>query len=283
MHIETLGGAIAAVEIGLHESSAGREQHARALEAIERNEQTVIGVNRFVETEPSPLTTGEDTIMTVAAKSRPSRSRGSMPGAPTRDDKAVAAALEDLRRAAKSGANIMPPSIACAKAGVTTGEWGFALRSAFGEYRAPTGVGSAARNDTTGLDDIRAEVDRVSKKLGRRLKFLVGKPGLDGHSNGAEQIAVRARDAGMDVIYEGIRLDARSDRRGGGGKTRSCRRAVDPVRLAPAAGARRGHAHEGGGPRRRAGRGRRHHPAGRRQRAESRPASPRSTRRRISN
>ncbi|MGC2121850.1 MAG: cobalamin-dependent protein, partial [Xanthobacteraceae bacterium] len=97
-------------------------------------------------------------------------------------------------------------SIACAKAGVTTGEWGFALRGAFGEYRAPTGVGRAARNDTTGLDDIRSEVDRVSKKLGRRLKFLVGKPGLDGHSNGAEQIAVRARDAGMDVVYEGIRL-----------------------------------------------------------------------------
>ena len=102
----------------------------------------------------------------------------------------------------------MPPSIACAKAGVTTGEWGFALRSAFGEYRAPTGVGTAMRNDAEGLDDIRAEVDRVSKKLGRRLKFLVGKPGLDGHSNGAEQIAARARDAGMDVVYDGIRLTA---------------------------------------------------------------------------
>src|SRR6202451_4360863 len=123
-----------------------------------------------------------------------------------RDAKAVAAALEDLRKAAKSGTNIMPASIACAKASVTTGEWGFALRSAFGEYRAPTGVGSAARNDTAGLDDIRAEVDRVSKKLGRRMKFLVGKPGLDGQSNGAEQIAVRARDSGMDVVYEGIRL-----------------------------------------------------------------------------
>ena len=123
-----------------------------------------------------------------------------------RDAKAVAASLEELRRSARGGANIMPASIACAKAGVTTGEWGFALRSAFGEYRAPTGVGSAVRNDTTGLDDIRAEVDRVSKKLGRRMKFLVGKPGLDGHSNGAEQIAVRARDAGMDVVYEGIRL-----------------------------------------------------------------------------
>jgi (2R)-ethylmalonyl-CoA mutase len=100
----------------------------------------------------------------------------------------------------------MPASIACAKAGVTTGEWGAVLRHGFGEYRAPTGVGRGMRNDSVGLDDLRGEVDRVSKKLGRRMKFLVGKPGLDGHSNGAEQIAVRARDAGMDVVYEGIRL-----------------------------------------------------------------------------
>jgi (2R)-ethylmalonyl-CoA mutase len=125
-----------------------------------------------------------------------------------RDRQAVAAALDGLRRAAQSGANIMPPSIACAKVGVTTGEWGAALRAAFGEYRAPTGVGTAMRNDAEGLDDIRAEVDRVSKKLGRRLKLLVGKPGLDGHSNGAEQIAARARDAGIDVVYDGIRLTA---------------------------------------------------------------------------
>ena len=100
----------------------------------------------------------------------------------------------------------MPASIACAKAGVTTGEWGWTLRDSFGEYRAPTGVGNAMRNDVGGLDDIRADVDRLSRKLGRRLTFLVGKPGLDGHSNGAEQIAVRARDAGMEVVYEGIRL-----------------------------------------------------------------------------
>ena len=100
----------------------------------------------------------------------------------------------------------MPASIACAKAGVTTGEWGWTLREAFGEYRAPTGVGNAMRNDVGGLDDIRADVDRVSRKLGRRMTFLVGKPGLDGHSNGAEQIAVRARDAGMQVVYQGIRL-----------------------------------------------------------------------------
>jgi (2R)-ethylmalonyl-CoA mutase len=124
----------------------------------------------------------------------------------SRDNGAVAAAMKDLKRAAIGGGNIMPASIACAKAGVTTGEWGWTLREAFGEYRAPTGVGRAMRNDVSGLDDIRADVDRVSRKLGRRLTFLVGKPGLDGHSNGAEQFAVRARDAGMQVVYEGIRL-----------------------------------------------------------------------------
>jgi (2R)-ethylmalonyl-CoA mutase len=123
-----------------------------------------------------------------------------------RDAAAVADTLKELKRAATTGANIMPASIACAKAGVTTGEWGWTLREAFGEYRAPTGVGNAMRNDVEGLDDIRADVDRVSRKLGRRLTFLVGKPGLDGHSNGAEQIAVRARDAGMQVVYQGIRL-----------------------------------------------------------------------------
>jgi (2R)-ethylmalonyl-CoA mutase len=204
-HIERLGGAIAAVEMGYMKGQLVQSNTAR-LEAIERNEQVVIGVNRFLETEPSPLTAGEDTIMTVAHEVEAEQIARLNAWRGTRDATAVAAALEELRRAAKSGANIMPASIACAKAGVTTGEWGLALRSAFGEYRAPTGVGSAARNDTTGLDDIRAEVDRVSRKLGRRLTFLVGKPGLDGHSNGAEQIAVRARDAGMEVVYDGIRL-----------------------------------------------------------------------------
>ncbi len=204
-HIERLGGAIAAVEMGYMKAQLVESNTAR-LEAIERNELAVIGVNRFVETEPSPLTTGEDTIMTVAPEVEAEQIARLNEWRQTRDAKAVASALDDLRAAARDGRNIMPPSIACAKAGVTTGEWGFALRGAFGEYRAPTGVGRAARNDTTGLDDIRGEVDRVSKKLGRRVKFLVGKPGLDGHSNGAEQIAVRARDAGMDVVYEGIRL-----------------------------------------------------------------------------
>jgi ethylmalonyl-CoA mutase len=204
-HIERLGGAIAAVEMGYMKGRLVESNTAR-LEAIERNEQTVVGVNRFVETEPSPLTAGEDTIMTVAHEAEAEQIARLNVWRKKRDEKAVAAALQDLRVAARDGSNIMPPSIACAKVGVTTGEWGIALRGAFGEYRAPTGVGRAARNDTSGLDDIRAEVDRVSKKLGRRMKFLVGKPGLDGHSNGAEQIAVRARDAGMDVVYEGIRL-----------------------------------------------------------------------------
>ena len=204
-HIDRLGGAIAAVEMGYMKAQLVESNTAR-LEAIERNERIVIGVNGFVETEPSPLTTGENTILTVAHEVEAEQIARLVAWRESRDAKAVAAALEALRRAAKSGSNIMPPSIECAKAGVTTGEWGIALRSAFGEYRAPTGVGTAARNDTSGLDDIRAEVDRVSLKLGRRMSFLVGKPGLDGHSNGAEQIAVRARDAGMDVVYEGIRL-----------------------------------------------------------------------------
>ncbi len=203
--IEKLGGAIAAVETGYMKAQLVASNTAR-IEAIERNEQVSVGVNRYVETEPSPLTTGSDTIITVPHEVEAEQIARLNAWRESRDAAAVAAALDDLRAAARDGRNIMPPSIACAKAGVTTGEWGFALRAAFGEYRAPTGVGRAARNDTTGLDGIRAEVDRVSKKLGRRMKFLVGKPGLDGHSNGAEQIAVRARDAGMDVVYEGIRL-----------------------------------------------------------------------------
>ncbi len=204
-HIDRLGGAIAAVEMGYMKNQLVESNTVR-LEAIERNEQTLVGVNRFVETEPSPLTSGENTIMTVPPEVEAGQIARLNAWREARDAAVVAASLENLRRAARDGANIMPASIACAKAGVTTGEWGFTLRAAFGEYRAPTGVGAAARNDTTGLDDIRAEVDRVSKKLGRRMKFLVGKPGLDGHSNGAEQIAVRARDAGMDVVYDGIRL-----------------------------------------------------------------------------
>jgi (2R)-ethylmalonyl-CoA mutase len=203
--IDEMGGAVAAVESGYMKQQLVESNTAR-LEAIERGEQIVVGVNKYLESEPSPLTVGIDSIMTVSKDAERDQLERLTAWRAARDNAAVAAALKELKRAATSGSNIMPASIVCAKAGVTTGEWGWTLREIFGEYRAPTGVGRAMRNDVTGLDDIRADVDRVSRKLGRRLTFLVGKPGLDGHSNGAEQIAVRARDAGMQVVYEGIRL-----------------------------------------------------------------------------
>jgi (2R)-ethylmalonyl-CoA mutase len=203
--IEQMGGAVAAVDTGYLKQRLVESNTAR-LEAIERGEQIVVGVNRFVESEPSPLAASANAILTVSEDAERDQIERLAAWRAARDGAAVAAALQGLKRAATGGSNIMPASIACAKAGVTTGEWGWALREAFGEYRAPTGVGRAMRNDVSGLDDIRAGVDRVSRKLGRRLTFLVGKPGLDGHSNGAEQIAVRARDAGMQVIYQGIRL-----------------------------------------------------------------------------
>jgi (2R)-ethylmalonyl-CoA mutase len=203
--IDEMGGAVKAVETGYMKQQLVESNTAR-LEAIERGEQVVVGVNKFLESEPSPLSTGAEAILTVPDEAEHGQIDRLNKWREARDDKAVQAALAALKRAATTGDNIMPPSIECAKAGVTTGEWGWTLRQAFGEYRAPTGVGNAMRNDVDGLDDIRGEVDRVSRKLGRRLTFLVGKPGLDGHSNGAEQIAVRARDAGMQVVYEGIRL-----------------------------------------------------------------------------
>ncbi|HEY1749390.1 MAG TPA: protein meaA, partial [Xanthobacteraceae bacterium] len=203
--IEDMGGAIEAVETGYMKQQLVTSASAR-FEAIERAEQIVVGVNKYVETEPSPLTGGIDAIMTVSAEAERDQIARLEAWRAQRDGAKVKAALAELKRAATGRGNIMPASIECAKAGVTTGEWGWTLRQAFGEYRAPTGVGTAMRNDVEGLDDIRGAVDRVSRKLGRRLTFLVGKPGLDGHSNGAEQIAVRARDAGMQVVYEGIRL-----------------------------------------------------------------------------
>ena len=203
--IAEMGGAVAAVDTGYLKQQLVESNTAR-LEAIERGEQVVVGVNKYLESEPSPLAAAADAILTVPKEAEHGQIERLDAWRAARDNGAVAAALKDLKRAATSGSNIMPASIACAKSGVTTGEWGWTLREAFGEYRAPTGVGHAMRNDVTGLDDIRADVDRVSRKLGRRLTFLVGKPGLDGHSNGAEQIAVRARDAGMQVVYEGIRL-----------------------------------------------------------------------------
>ena len=204
-HIEALGGAVAAVDHGYMKQQLV-ESNTRRVEAIERGEQIVVGVNRFVESEPSPLAGAADAILTVSPQAEAEQIERLQAWRNARDQKAVAAALKELRAAARENRNIMPASVVCAKAGVTTGEWGFTLRESFGEYRAPTGVGRAPRNETVGLDGLRAEVERVSRKLGRRLKFVLGKPGLDGHSNGAEQIAVRARDAGMEVVYEGIRL-----------------------------------------------------------------------------
>ena len=203
--IDAMGGAIAAVESGYMKSKLV-ESNTRRLEGIETGTQTVVGVNRFLETEPSPLTAGNGSIMVVEEGVEAGQISRLNAWRATRDSAAVARALAELKSAAAEGRNIMEPSIAAAKAGVTTGEWGAVLRETFGEYRAPTGVGRAARQEAGGLDPVRAEVERVSRKIGRRIKFLVGKPGLDGHSNGAEQIAVRARDAGMEVVYEGIRL-----------------------------------------------------------------------------
>ena len=202
--IEAQGGAVAAIDYmkrRLVESNTGR------LSAIENGSQIVVGVNAFRETEPSPLSAGEGAIMVVDPAVESDQIGRLQAWRAARDAKAVAEALKELERAAKEGANVMEPSIACAKAGVTTGEWGSVLRSIFGEYRAPTGVSqSAVARDDGALEKVRHDAERVSAKLGRRIKFLVGKPGLDGHSNGAEQIAVRARDCGMDVLYEGIRL-----------------------------------------------------------------------------
>ncbi len=205
--IEAMGGAIAAVESSYMKQRLV-ESNAARLRKIETGEQTVVGVNRFVESEPSPLSAGSDGgILTIPEGVEREQVEALKAWRAARDQGAVADALAGLSAAAKEGRNIMEPSIACAKAGVTTGEWGDTLREIFGEYRAPTGVSrAAAQSGGQGLAEVRADVERVSSKLGRRLKFLVGKPGLDGHSNGAEQIAVRARDCGMEVVYEGIRL-----------------------------------------------------------------------------
>jgi ethylmalonyl-CoA mutase len=201
--IDAMGGAVAAIEY-----MKGRlvEANAERIARIESKETTVVGVNRFTTSEPSPLTTGDGSIMMADPEAEADQIARLQAWRGARSSAAVEAALTALRSDAQSGANIMPASIACARAGVTTGEWGAVIRAAFGEYRAPTGVSRNPSNRTEGLEPIRDAVSAVSTKLGRRLKFLVGKPGLDGHSNGAEQIAARARDCGMDIHYEGIRL-----------------------------------------------------------------------------
>ena len=204
--VEEQGGAVAAVP---YMKTRLVESHRARVGRIERGEQQVIGQNVFTEHEPSPLQEGEDGgILTVDPAIEAQQIEAVREWRSQRDQAVVDAALGDLREAAADeGTNIMPATLAAAKAGATTGEWAAALRETFGEYRAPTGVGdAAAAPDDAALTELRDRVERVSEALGRRIKILVGKPGLDGHSNGAEQIAVRARDAGMDVVYEGIRL-----------------------------------------------------------------------------
>jgi (2R)-ethylmalonyl-CoA mutase len=185
------------------------ESNARRLRAIEAREQIVVGVNEYVETAESPLTAGADGgILIVDPTVRDLRSRALAEHRASRSNDAVKRALDDLRNALKNGQNVMPASIAAAKVGVTTGEWGHALRDVLGDFRAPTGLAGAQVPRAQGngsIADVRAEVKAVAKSIGRTPKMLVGKPGLDGHSNGAEQIALAARDAGFEVVYDGIR------------------------------------------------------------------------------
>jgi ethylmalonyl-CoA mutase len=202
--IDAMGGAIKAVENGFMKRALV-ESNAKRIRGIEKGSQIVVGVNRWGDSEPSPLTAGEGTVLTVPeqveieaiARIRDWRSK--------RDAKAVEQALDDLASAAKEDRNIMDASIRCAKAGVTTGEWGETLRQIFGQYRAPTGVTPETRTDEAD-QEVRLVIADLATQLGETPRMVVGKPGLDGHSNGAEQIALRARDVGFDVTYDGIRL-----------------------------------------------------------------------------
>jgi (2R)-ethylmalonyl-CoA mutase len=209
--VEAMGGAVAAVENGYMKSQLVAA-HAARRHRLESGEEVVVGVNRFTTTEPNPLLADLDTaIQVVDPATEQAAADAVVAWRAARDAAAVDEALRGLRDAAKTDANLMPPTLVCVRAGVTTGEWTGALREVFGEYRAPTGVAAAAapREDVDPeLARLRALVRRTSEELGGRLRLLVGKPGLDGHSNGAEQIAVRARDAGLEVVYQGIRLTA---------------------------------------------------------------------------
>ncbi len=202
-NLSSMGGAMGGID---YMKSQLVQSNAERLNRIESGDTIVVGVNKYQQGEASPLMTGDGGIMVVDPAVEADQIGRLDAWRAERDAEAVATALSDLRAAAADGSNIMPASIAAAKAGVTTGEWAAQMRKAYGEYRGPTGVSASRSNMTEGLDDLRDAVDAVSSKLGRRLKFLVGKPGLDGHSNGAEQIAVRARDCGMDITYDGIRL-----------------------------------------------------------------------------
>ncbi len=201
--IDEMGGAASAIDYMKAELVSS---NARRVRAVETGDLTVVGVNRWTDSEPSPLSAGEGNIETIDPKLEAEVVARIQAWRAARDPAAVEAALADLKAAALDGRNIMEPSITAAKAGVTTGEWAGALREVFGEYRGPTGVAIVvSTGEAEDVEAVKAEVERVSEVLGRTLTYLVGKPGLDGHSNGAEQIATRARACGMEVVYDGIR------------------------------------------------------------------------------
>jgi (2R)-ethylmalonyl-CoA mutase len=205
-----LGGAMAAVESG-YLKSALVSSLAERRRRMESGEDVVVGLNRFTETEPNPLTADvEGSILTVDPGAEAAAAAAVKAWRADRNPAEVTASLDALKAAAATTENLMTATLRCARAGVTTGEWAGALREVFGEYRAPTGVSAASggAHDRTdeAFEQLRRRVSQTGDELGGRLRFLVGKPGLDGHSNGAEQIAVRARDAGFEVVYSGIRL-----------------------------------------------------------------------------
>ena len=203
--IEEMGGALAAVESG-YLKTALVQSHAERRQRIESGDEIVVGLNRFTTSEPNPLLADLDAAIETVAPDVQERAIAALQEwRAGRDDAAARVALDALSKAAADGSNLMPASLECARAGVTTGEWANALRAVFGEYRAPTGVSSRTSGGSAS-SAVRSAVEQTTRELGGRLRLLVGKPGLDGHSNGAEQIAVRARDAGFEVVYQGIRL-----------------------------------------------------------------------------
>lgn len=201
--IEQMGGAAGALD---YMKAALVESNRRRTEAIEAGEVKVIGVNCFTDAEPSPLEAGDKIIQTVDHTVETDQIARLKAWRAARDANAVEAALKQLEADARADKNIMPASLAAAKAGVTTGEWAATLRQVYGEYRGPTGVALVIETSGGEIEAVKRDVAALSEKLGRQLTMLIGKPGLDGHSNGAEQIAARARAVGIDVIYEGIRL-----------------------------------------------------------------------------
>ncbi len=206
--VQAMGGAIAAVDTGYMKSELV-SSHARRRAAIESGDEIIVGVNKFTTTEPSPLTADLDAAIMVADPRAEEAAKASLEAwKAERDEMAVSEALAALAAAAKTDANLMEATLAAARAGATTGEWAGTLREVFGEFRAPTGVSGAVGAAEAGaeLSAVRDRVKATGEELGVKLRMLVGKPGLDGHSNGAEQVAVRARDAGFEVIYQGIRL-----------------------------------------------------------------------------